>query len=151
MDGGPWKKTWYGENATLAEQIELGELTEFIATAACHKQIRTPKLSPHCRVCAGPCSKPVPGEVWIIEIFILTLEDSRWVHVLDFKRKQKPWTWEEYQRLLYGVKLFGRDKLSKISMLLPGRNNMDVRARIRLLMRHKIEVYFSPLSLIITS
>lgn len=62
------------------------------------------------------------------------------MHVLDCKRKTKPWTWEELQRLIYGIKLFGRDRCSKVALLLPGRNNLDVKVRVRSLLRHKIEV-----------
>lgn len=65
----------------------------------------------------------------------------RWIHVLDHKRRDLPWSWEEHQRLLYGVQLFGRDQCAKIAKLIPGRNNMDVRMRIRLLIRYQIEVF----------
>lgn len=64
---------------------------------------------------------------------------DRWIHVLDHKRRDHPWTWEEHMRLFYGVRLFGRDECAKIARLLPGRNNMDVRLRIRFLVRLQIE------------
>ncbi|KAL3077563.1 hypothetical protein niasHS_012269 [Heterodera schachtii] len=69
---------------------------------------------------------------------------DRWIHVLDHKRRDLPWGWEEHQRLLYGVELFGRSECAKISKLLPGRNNMDVRMRIRLLVKYKIEETMNP-------
>jgi hypothetical protein len=68
---------------------------------------------------------------------------NRWVHVLDHKRRDGPWTWEEHMRLFYGIRLFGRDECAKIAKFLPGRNNMDVRMRIRFLVKWQIEVLFS--------
>ncbi|CAK5066015.1 unnamed protein product [Meloidogyne enterolobii] len=65
---------------------------------------------------------------------------DRWIHVLDHKRRDRPWTWEEHMRLFYGVRLFGRDECAKIARILPGRNNMDVRMRIRFLVKLQIEV-----------
>ncbi|KAL7078511.1 hypothetical protein ACQ4LE_002659, partial [Meloidogyne hapla] len=64
---------------------------------------------------------------------------NRWVHVLDPKRRDKPWTWEEHKRLFYFIRLFGRDKCAKIAKFLPGRNNMDVHMRIRFLVKLHIE------------
>uniref|UniRef100_A0A914NI90 snRNA-activating protein complex subunit 4 n=1 Tax=Meloidogyne incognita TaxID=6306 RepID=A0A914NI90_MELIC len=64
---------------------------------------------------------------------------DRWIHVLDHKRRDRPWTWEEHMRLFYGVRLFGRDDCAKIARLLPGRNNMDVRMRTRFLVKLQIE------------
>jgi len=61
--------------------------------------------------------------------------------VLDHKRRDRPWTWEEHMRLFYGVRLFGRDDCAKIARLLPGRNNMDVRMRTRFLVKLQIEVF----------
>jgi hypothetical protein len=65
----------------------------------------------------------------------------RWFHVLDPKRRDQPWTWEEYKRLFYFIHLFGRDKCAKIAKFLPGRNHMDVHMRIRFLVKLHIEVY----------
>uniref|UniRef100_A0A914ICT4 snRNA-activating protein complex subunit 4 n=1 Tax=Globodera rostochiensis TaxID=31243 RepID=A0A914ICT4_GLORO len=69
---------------------------------------------------------------------------DRWIHVLDHKRRDLPWGWEEHQRLLYGISLFGRNECAKIAKLLPGRNNMDVRMRVRLLVKYKIEETINP-------
>nr|CAD2137864.1 unnamed protein product [Meloidogyne enterolobii] len=64
---------------------------------------------------------------------------NRWVHVLDPKRRDRPWTLEEHIRLFYFIRLFGRDKCAKIAKFLPGRNNMDVHMRIRFLIKLHIE------------
>ncbi|KAF7632805.1 hypothetical protein Mgra_00007794, partial [Meloidogyne graminicola] len=64
---------------------------------------------------------------------------NRWVHVLDPKRRDQPWTWEEHKRLFYFIRLFGRDKCAKIAKFLPGRNNMDVHMRIKFLIKLHIE------------
>uniref|UniRef100_A0A915DVE6 snRNA-activating protein complex subunit 4 n=1 Tax=Ditylenchus dipsaci TaxID=166011 RepID=A0A915DVE6_9BILA len=66
---------------------------------------------------------------------------DRWINVLDSKRRNKPWLWEEHVRLLFGVKIFGRNNFAKIALLLPGRNNSDVKTRIMALIRFKIMAY----------
>lgn len=33
---------------------------------------------------------------------------DRWINVLDYKRRNKPWLWEEHERLFFGIKMFGR-------------------------------------------
>lgn len=42
-------------------------------------------------------------------------------------------------RLLHGVRFFGRDECARIAKMIPGRNNMDVRMRIRLLVNCQIK------------
>ncbi|KAH7666445.1 Myb-like DNA-binding domain containing protein [Aphelenchoides avenae] len=64
---------------------------------------------------------------------------DRWINVLDQRRSTSPWSLEEDERLLMGMKVFGRQEYSKISTLLEGRNPHDVRMRVRQLVRYKIE------------
>ena len=63
-----------------------------------------------------------------------------WIDVLDYKRLSGPWTVEEDEAVLVGVRIFTRHSYSRIAYLVPGRNTSDVKARIRIFIRRKILV-----------
>jgi hypothetical protein len=114
----------------------------FLAAARGGQQIWAPELGQDFRMRGWPLGNPVQGSVG-------SKEDKKchnysyhysWVHVLDHKRRNLPWGWEEYMRLLHGVRFFGRDECARIAKMIPGRNNMDVRMRIRLLVNCQIKV-----------
>lgn len=70
----------------------------------------------------------------------LLIQTSRWVDNLDYKRSRKPWSKEEDEAVLVGVKVFGRSSFSSIAKLIPGRNTSAVKQRFRTLLRWKIIV-----------
>ncbi|CAD5229306.1 unnamed protein product [Bursaphelenchus okinawaensis] len=63
---------------------------------------------------------------------------ARWINNLDYKRSSNPWSVEEDEAILVGMKIFGRNQYAKIAKLLPGRNNCDTKNRSRTLLRWKI-------------
>uniref|UniRef100_A0A915D7W7 snRNA-activating protein complex subunit 4 n=1 Tax=Ditylenchus dipsaci TaxID=166011 RepID=A0A915D7W7_9BILA len=66
---------------------------------------------------------------------------ERWINVLDPKRRNNPWIWEEHLRLFFGLKVFGRRNFSKVALMLPGRNSADVKTRVIALKNFKFSAF----------
>uniref|UniRef100_A0A0N5AK43 HTH myb-type domain-containing protein n=1 Tax=Syphacia muris TaxID=451379 RepID=A0A0N5AK43_9BILA len=66
---------------------------------------------------------------------------DRWVNILDEKIKDSPWTLEEDEKLLKGVKEIGKE-WARIALMLPGRTGDHCKTRFRSLMVSKVKVNF---------
>uniref|UniRef100_A0A1I8EGF0 Myb-like DNA-binding domain-containing protein n=1 Tax=Wuchereria bancrofti TaxID=6293 RepID=A0A1I8EGF0_WUCBA len=65
---------------------------------------------------------------------------DRWVNVLDKSIKAEPWSVDEDEKLLEGVKIFGKGEWSRISTMLPGRSASHCKSRFRSLLSAKVKL-----------
>uniref|UniRef100_A0A183E896 HTH myb-type domain-containing protein n=1 Tax=Gongylonema pulchrum TaxID=637853 RepID=A0A183E896_9BILA len=65
---------------------------------------------------------------------------SIWVNVLDRSVKIEPWTVDEDEKLLEGIKIFGRGEWSRIATMIPGRSASHCKSRFRSLLSAKVKV-----------
>ncbi|VDN05493.1 unnamed protein product [Thelazia callipaeda] len=65
---------------------------------------------------------------------------DRWVNVLDKSIKSEPWSLEEDEKLLEGIKIFGKGEWSRISTLIPGRSASHCKSRFRSLFSAKVKL-----------
>ncbi|KHN88400.1 snRNA-activating protein complex subunit 4 [Toxocara canis] len=66
---------------------------------------------------------------------------ERWVNMFSKRVVDTPWTLAEDEKLLYGIKVFGKGKWTQISALLPGRSANDCKMRFRSLVNTKLKIY----------
>ncbi|VDD90077.1 unnamed protein product [Enterobius vermicularis] len=64
---------------------------------------------------------------------------DRWVNILDEKVKDSPWTLEEDEKLLKGVREIGKE-WARIAVTLPGRTGDHCKSRFRSLMISKVKL-----------
>uniref|UniRef100_A0A8R1TVW9 snRNA-activating protein complex subunit 4 n=1 Tax=Onchocerca volvulus TaxID=6282 RepID=A0A8R1TVW9_ONCVO len=65
---------------------------------------------------------------------------DRWVNVLDKSIKAEPWSVDEDEKLIEGVKIFGKGEWSRISTMLPGRSASHCKSRFRSLLTAKVKL-----------
>uniref|UniRef100_A0A915PMD7 Uncharacterized protein n=1 Tax=Setaria digitata TaxID=48799 RepID=A0A915PMD7_9BILA len=65
---------------------------------------------------------------------------DRWVNVLDKSIKAEPWSVDEDEKLLEGVRIFGKGEWSRISTMLPGRSASHCKSRFRSLLSAKVKL-----------
>ncbi|KAM3718017.1 snRNA-activating protein complex subunit [Dirofilaria immitis] len=65
---------------------------------------------------------------------------DRWVNVLDKSIKAEPWSVDEVDKLLEGVRIFGKGEWSRISTMLPGRPASHCKSRFRSLLSAKVKL-----------
>ncbi|VBB27240.1 unnamed protein product [Acanthocheilonema viteae] len=65
---------------------------------------------------------------------------DRWVNVLDKSIKAEPWSVDEDEKLLEGVRIFGKGEWSRISTILPGRSASHCKSRFRSLLSAKVKL-----------
>ncbi|EFO20880.2 hypothetical protein LOAG_07607 [Loa loa] len=65
---------------------------------------------------------------------------DRWVNVLDKSIKAEPWSVDEDEKLLEGIRIFGKGEWSRISTMLPGRSASHCKSRFRSLLSAKVKL-----------
>uniref|UniRef100_A0A915CDI1 snRNA-activating protein complex subunit 4 n=6 Tax=Parascaris univalens TaxID=6257 RepID=A0A915CDI1_PARUN len=65
---------------------------------------------------------------------------ERWVNIFNGRVTDRPWSIADDEKLLYGIKMFGKGKWSMISSLVPGRSANDCKTRFRCLVNRKMKI-----------